>query len=98
MVGEVITSTSDWSEAAFAGYATERAERMRRLRICAELETDLRCTFTSAGRARRLRLLRLLPNDPMLAAATVVAGIAGPEVAPPEAFTTENIDRIRALT
>jgi 2-polyprenyl-6-methoxyphenol hydroxylase-like FAD-dependent oxidoreductase len=97
-VGEVITGTSEWSEAAFAGYATERAERMRRLRICAELETDLRCTFTPAGRARRLHLLRLLPNDPMLAAATVVAGIAGPEVAPLEAFTTENIDRIRALT
>jgi 2-polyprenyl-6-methoxyphenol hydroxylase-like FAD-dependent oxidoreductase len=96
-VAEAITTGSDWSVGAFAAYATERAERMRRLRICASLTTDLRCTFTAAGRARRGAFFAGLETDPLSAAAVLVAAIAGPDAAPAEAFDAENLARILAL-
>jgi hypothetical protein len=42
---------------------------MRRLRICASLTTDLRCTFTAEGRARRAAFFAKLGDDPLFAAA-----------------------------
>ena len=54
-VAETITGNDDWSPETFDAYASERAERMRRLRICASLHTDFRCTFTAEGRAHRGR-------------------------------------------
>jgi 2-polyprenyl-6-methoxyphenol hydroxylase-like FAD-dependent oxidoreductase len=96
-VSEVISAGGDWSPAAFADYGNERKERMRRLRICAFLETELRCTFTLEGRARRGAFFAGLATDPTLALPTFVTGIAGPDIAPPEAFAPENIDRILAL-
>jgi hypothetical protein len=68
---------------------------MRRLRICAALTTDLRCTFTAEGRARRAAFFAA--EDPLYAAAVFVAAIAGPEAAPAEAFEDDNIGRILAL-
>jgi 2-polyprenyl-6-methoxyphenol hydroxylase-like FAD-dependent oxidoreductase len=95
-VAEVVDG-SDWSPSAFTPYADERRERMRRLRICAYLETELRCTFTPQGRARRGAFFAQLADDPLLAAATFVTGIAGPDVAPPEAFEPQNVNKILAL-
>jgi 2-polyprenyl-6-methoxyphenol hydroxylase-like FAD-dependent oxidoreductase len=98
MVAETVTGDDDWSPKAFDAYAGERAERMRRLRICASLHTDLRCTFTPEGRAHRAAVFASFANDPLLAAAVFGAAIAGPETAPPEAFAQPNLDRIRALS
>jgi 2-polyprenyl-6-methoxyphenol hydroxylase-like FAD-dependent oxidoreductase len=97
-VADVITSDDDWSEQAFNDYTTERAERMRRLCLCAQLETDLRGVFTPAGRERRLHVMAAMEHDELLAAATAITVLVGPDAAPPEAFTTDNIQRIRALT
>lgn len=97
MVGEVVTASDDWGSSAFEGYGLERAERMRRLRLCAQLDTALRCTFTPAGRERRGAWLEAMASDPLIAAATVVTAIAGPDVAPPEAFEPDNVCRILAL-
>jgi 2-polyprenyl-6-methoxyphenol hydroxylase-like FAD-dependent oxidoreductase len=97
MASEVITGGGDWSPSAFEDYGAERAERMRRLRIAAQLDTDLRCTFTPAGRQRREAWMQTLPSDPLVAGATAVTTLAGPDAAPPEAFTQENIDRILSL-
>jgi 2-polyprenyl-6-methoxyphenol hydroxylase-like FAD-dependent oxidoreductase len=97
MVAEVLCGGDDWSVSAFGPYADERAERMRRLTICALLFSDLRCTFTPAGRARRGAFFGSLEQDPMVALPTFVAAIGGPEQAPPEAFAPENIERILAL-
>jgi hypothetical protein len=93
----VLLSTDDWSPGAFDHYATERRERMRRLRIAAALETAVRADFTPQGRARRGAFLQSLEADPMLALPTLVTFLAGPDVAPPEAFSDENIKRIFAL-
>jgi 2-polyprenyl-6-methoxyphenol hydroxylase-like FAD-dependent oxidoreductase len=96
-VADVLRSGDEWSAAAFAPYAEERAERMRRLATCAMVTTDLRCTFTPAGRTRRAAFYAGLEQDVMLALVTVVTAIAGPDVAPPEAFASDNVERILAL-
>jgi 2-polyprenyl-6-methoxyphenol hydroxylase-like FAD-dependent oxidoreductase len=96
-VAETITEGKDWSPEAFSAYARERQERMRRLRICASLTTDLRCTFTAEGRARRAAFFSKLEDEPLFVAAVLVAAIAGPEVVPPEAFEPPNIERILTL-
>jgi 2-polyprenyl-6-methoxyphenol hydroxylase-like FAD-dependent oxidoreductase len=83
-----------WSE-LFEPYAVERAERMRRLRMSARLATEMRCTFTPAGRHRRGVINEQMFIDPLMLA-TMLAPLTGPEVAPPEAFTDENIARILA--
>jgi 2-polyprenyl-6-methoxyphenol hydroxylase-like FAD-dependent oxidoreductase len=97
-VADVLTNGADWSVTAFADYEAERRERMRRLRLCAVLETDLRCTFTKEGQARRVAFFQQAATDPLLAAPVFVTAIAGPDVAPPEAFEQANIDRILALS
>ena len=97
MVADVVCAGDDWSPAAFGPYAEERAECLRRLTICALLFTELRCTFTPAGRARRLAFFETIEQDPMVALPTLVAAIAGPDQVPPEAFAPENVERILAL-
>jgi len=96
-VGETLIGDGDWSPRSFEAYAVERAERMRRMRICAELHTDLRCTFTDEGRAHRGAVFSHLDDDPLLAAAMFLTAFAGPEAAPPEAFEEANLERIRTL-
>jgi 2-polyprenyl-6-methoxyphenol hydroxylase-like FAD-dependent oxidoreductase len=97
LVADVISSADEWSEAAFEGYVVERAERMRRLRISARLQTEMQCVFTEAGRQRRRALFSTFDDDPLLAAATFVTVVGGPDVAPAEAFTPDNTARIRAI-
>jgi 2-polyprenyl-6-methoxyphenol hydroxylase-like FAD-dependent oxidoreductase len=53
IVTDVIRDGWDWSTVAFVGYGEERRERMRRLRVTAQVITDLLATFTPAGVARR---------------------------------------------
>jgi 2-polyprenyl-6-methoxyphenol hydroxylase-like FAD-dependent oxidoreductase len=96
LVGEVLASEADWSPEAFAGYAAERRERMRRFRLCASVDTELRCTFSPAGRARRAEVSRRIPTDPLVAALIAVANIGGPDAAPAEAFEDDNIARVLA--
>ena len=97
MVADVLGAGDDWSPVAFEAYEMERAERMRRLRICAELNTALSCTFSEEGRQRRRAWTQAFPNDPLVAAATVLPVFTGPDDAPAEAFEPENIKRILSL-
>ena len=60
MVADVLGAGDDWSPSAFEPYATERAERMRRLRVSAFVDTELRCTFTPQGQARRQAFRELI--------------------------------------
>lgn len=45
-VTDVLLAGDDLFAAAFEGYAQERSERMRRLRVVVHVATELRCTFT----------------------------------------------------
>ncbi len=86
VVSEMLLASDDWSPAAFAPYAEERNERLRRLRFVTEIETTLNCDFNERGRARRRQFFERLPSDPTIAL-HLVANIAGPEMVPPEAYT-----------
>ncbi|HYH31755.1 MAG TPA: hypothetical protein VD903_15355, partial [Pseudonocardia sp.] len=97
IVADVLRSGPDWSDPAFAPYAEERRERMRRLRIAARLTTDLQCTFGPVGTGRRRAYLAAVRTDPVLAGAQRIKHL-GPENVPAEAFAQPTIDRILALT
>ncbi|MBV8996105.1 MAG: FAD-dependent monooxygenase [Pseudonocardiales bacterium] len=97
IVTDVLRGGSDWSTAAFVGYGEERRERMRRLRVTAQVITDLVATFTPAGAARRRTYNALWPTDPVLAGPTL-AQLVGPDNVPTESFSQPTIDRILAFT
>jgi 2-polyprenyl-6-methoxyphenol hydroxylase-like FAD-dependent oxidoreductase len=97
LVAEVVGSGPDRSPAAFAPYVEERRERMRRLRVAAEVATILMATFTPAGAARRKAYNAVFRADPVLGGPRLAAQL-GPHNLPAEAFSAENVARIRAFT
>lgn len=92
-VRDVLVGGADWSPAAFADYATERTERMRRLRFCAALTSALDAEFGPEARARRRRHFECSNQDPTLGMHGF-AVMAGPEAMPPEIFTPEHRARV----
>jgi hypothetical protein len=96
IVSEILLAGSKWSPAAFAPYAEERGERMRRLRLSAQLTTDLRATFTPQAAERLRRVLAKLVETPSLFESLMIQFI-GPESAQAEAFEEASLDRILAL-
>jgi 2-polyprenyl-6-methoxyphenol hydroxylase-like FAD-dependent oxidoreductase len=96
IVADVLRAGWDWSPSAFAPYAEERAERMRRLRLSAQLTTELRATFTPEAAERRRHLMTKFVENPNLFAQLMVQ-LSGPESVPAEAFKPENVERILAL-
>ena len=80
----------------FTPYATERRERMRRLRLAARVVTDLSTTFTPDGAARRRAFNSIFRQDPVLGAPRMIAHL-GPDNMPAEGFTEANVQRILAL-
>ena len=93
IVSDILKASDEWSEAAFAPFAEERAERMRRLRFAAGLTSALDMEFGEAARARRHSYHARAAEDPSLRMHTL-AVMAGPEAAPPEAFTPEHRARV----
>jgi 2-polyprenyl-6-methoxyphenol hydroxylase-like FAD-dependent oxidoreductase len=82
---ELLLSSQDWSVAQLRPYVDERAERGRRVRVCADLLTTFRGEFGPEARERRRRAQALMRAEPELALwrrATVV----GPDALPAEAF------------
>ena len=96
LVAEIVRAGADRSVAAFAPYVEERRERMRRLRVAAEVTTDLTATFTRAGAARRKAYNAVWSTDPVLGGPRLVPQL-GPHNVPAAAFSAENITRIRAV-
>jgi 2-polyprenyl-6-methoxyphenol hydroxylase-like FAD-dependent oxidoreductase len=86
VASEILLASDDWSPAAFASYAQERKERLRRLRFITELGSTLNCDFEERGRARRGQFLARLASEPEVAA-HVIANLAGPESQPAEVYT-----------
>jgi len=94
-VADVLLSGNDWRPAAFASYAEERAERMRRLRVSAELLGRLHVIDSPDARAIRERAFPSTMSDPSLLM-VAVAPITGPDTPPAEAFDSGLIDRVFA--
>lgn len=95
IVSEIMRSGSDWSPAAFAPYAEERAERMRRLRFSAQLTSTLLNEFGAAARERRLRAAARQAANPLLAL-PFLAAMVGPEALPAAAFEETIRDQLFA--
>ena len=93
IVSDILKASDDWSPAAFAPYAEERAERMRRLRIAGQLQSAIDMEFGPAAKARRHRYHELGATDPSLKMHGI-AVMAGPEMAPPETFTEAHRRRV----
>ncbi len=95
-VSELMLQSDDWSSALFAPYAEERAERMRRLRFTAALQSALDMEFGDAARARRQEHFARAASDPSLRA-HAFAVMAGPETLPAAVFTPEHRARVLGL-
>lgn len=93
IVTEILKASDDWSPRAFAPYAEERRERMRRLRFSASLVAALDMEFDAAARARRYKFQEASAGD-MSLGMHMVAVMAGPEIPPPEAFTETQRARV----
>ncbi len=95
IVSDILKASDDWSPAAFALYAEERAERMRRLRFAGQLVSAIDMEFGEAAAARRHSYHARATADPSLRM-HAFAVMAGPEAAPPEAFTEAYRARVLA--
>ena len=92
-VAGVLTSGHDWSPAAFRGYATERAGRMRLLQRAADIMTRLYAVFDDETRASRQRAYDLMNRNPAHAL-FLVATLAGPDALPSGPFLDYLADRL----
>jgi len=93
MVTDAMTSSADWSAAAFAPYASERKERMRRLRF-ASAGSYLLNGFGPDAIARRLRLREMFMVNPL--ASPVATAFLGAWILPEEAYSDASWDALVA--
>jgi hypothetical protein len=97
IVTDILRGGSDWSAAAFAGYGEERRERMRRLRIAAQVRIALATTFSPIGAARRRAYNAACRIDPVIGGVQLIQQV-GPENVLAESVSRATIDRILALS
>jgi 2-polyprenyl-6-methoxyphenol hydroxylase-like FAD-dependent oxidoreductase len=88
IVSELLIGGGDGSAGLFASYATERRERMRRLRFVAALTSALESEFGPEARERRRAHHQRAAVDPNTRI-HVLAAMAGPDALPPEVFSAE---------
>ena len=93
IVGGILTEGDDWTPNAFEPYATERRERMRRLRASAEFATTLNARFAPRDLDRRARALGGIADDPSLLM-PALAVYLGPEAVDVEFFTEAFRERV----
>ena len=93
IVSDLLKGAADWASLDFTPYAVERAERMRRLRFVASLQTAIDMEFGEAAKARRHSLFERAAADPSLRA-HAFAVMAGPEALPEAMFTEEHRARV----
>ncbi|HYW22709.1 MAG TPA: FAD-dependent monooxygenase [Terriglobales bacterium] len=92
VLSEILLGGSDWSPPALRPYAVERAVRMRRVRVVASAFAGLVAQYTPDTPGRRRAFRERIATDRTLAA-PMMAMYAGPETAPPEAFSPGFIER-----
>lgn len=86
LVRDALLAHDDWSPSEiFEPYAEERRERMRRLRISAQVQSIIENEFGDEARARRQRVHERQAQNPMLRMPQL-ATIIGPEKVRAEVF------------
>jgi 2-polyprenyl-6-methoxyphenol hydroxylase-like FAD-dependent oxidoreductase len=67
LVSEALEASNAWTPEAFASYASQRREQMRRIRFSTRLLATYRMEFTDEARRRRRKGRRRMLADPELA-------------------------------
>ena len=89
VVSELMLAAEAWTPELFAPYTEERTERMRRLRVAARMDSVVHAEFGPEATARKIRIMA----SPTIAMARG-AGMVGPEMLPPEAFSDEAFEQV----
>jgi 2-polyprenyl-6-methoxyphenol hydroxylase-like FAD-dependent oxidoreductase len=96
IVRDILLASERWDESIFEPYAEERAERMRRLRLCARLDAIVHTEFGERAQRRRMAVRERRAADPTFMACT--GGVmVGPELLPAEAFDERVEDELIAM-
>jgi 2-polyprenyl-6-methoxyphenol hydroxylase-like FAD-dependent oxidoreductase len=93
LVRDALLGARDWRPEIFTSYASERAERMRRLRFSASVIATMENEFGENARARRARARERQMRDPTLLL-PMLAALLGPDQLPAEAFDEETRRRL----
>jgi 2-polyprenyl-6-methoxyphenol hydroxylase-like FAD-dependent oxidoreductase len=93
LVSEALEANKAWTPEAFAPYASQRREQMRRLRFSARLLSTYRMEFTDQARQRRRMGRKRMVADPELAL-PFLALQKGPFAVPSEAFSEHIWNRL----
>ncbi|WP_084417876.1 FAD-dependent oxidoreductase [Henriciella litoralis] len=93
IVSDILKATPKGKTPDFSSYASERAERMRRLRFAGHLQAALDMEFGDEARARRKSYHERSAADPTLGMHGA-AIMGGPESVPAEVFTDAHRDRV----
>jgi 2-polyprenyl-6-methoxyphenol hydroxylase-like FAD-dependent oxidoreductase len=93
LVSEILGEAKAGREPDFRPYVDERAERMRRLRITAQVVTRLRVEFGQEARERRARVGKRVAAGQL---SPMRASMIGPDRLPAEAFLPETIEKLLA--
>jgi 2-polyprenyl-6-methoxyphenol hydroxylase-like FAD-dependent oxidoreductase len=95
IVRDLMLENRDWKVDTFRPYVDERRERMRRLRMTASRFSILNAEFGPRALERRVKFREERARSAFIDIAPVA--FIGPETFPPEAFTEQTLDQLRAL-
>jgi menaquinone-9 beta-reductase len=93
LVSDAISTADEWHDGLFAHYATERRERMRRLRLSARLTSKLRCEFDVAADVRRTEVWGRIARNRSIALPLLVPFL-GPFGVPDETFDEPAVKKL----
>lgn len=96
IVRDILLANDDWSNPEiFAPYAEERAERMRKLRFAAKMQSIYHNEFGEEATARRKRAADRRAADPTLQL-PLIATLIGPEKVPAPLFDDSVLEKLFA--
>jgi 2-polyprenyl-6-methoxyphenol hydroxylase-like FAD-dependent oxidoreductase len=93
LVRAALLGERDWTPRTFTDYASDRPERMRRLRFSASLVSALENEFDATAKARSRHARARQAQDPTLLL-PLFAAFLGPYAIPAEAFTEDTRRRL----
>ncbi len=95
IVSDLLLADEEWRTELFRPYGEERVERMRRVRVNANVMAAIFCDYGPGAKERRVAANMRRASDPVLLQG-LMSAFTGPESAPAEAFADDVFDRIFA--
>lgn len=94
LVRDLMLESPEWTPELFAPYVAERRERLRRLRVTAQIATRLGARFDPESVTARGRAFARIGKDPSVF--PLAAAFAGPEKIPVERFSEDFVEALFA--